>query len=76
MCDVYGIFASLQKGLQKSHLILPDVLTLRDAAIRKFDVIIDGPFPGGVEQNAVNTVMEKDSTIRSQLFITIDKKQL
>lgn len=36
MYDIYKIFTSLQKGLQKSFIILPDVITLRDAAISDF----------------------------------------
>lgn len=40
MCDITHIFTSLQKGLQRSHLILPDILTLRDAAVRKIEIIL------------------------------------
>lgn len=40
MFDVVAVFESLEKGLQKSHLILPDVLTLRDAALRKLEIML------------------------------------
>lgn len=40
MDDVTKIFTSLQMGLQKSHLVLPDVITLRDAAVRKMEIVM------------------------------------
>jgi len=40
---------TLQQKLQKDNLILLDVLTARDSAIRKLDLILDGPIPGGIE---------------------------
>ena len=65
MCDITAIFTSLQKGLQKSYLILPDVLTLRDAAIRKLEVMAIMAVPGGEEEKCLQTVKQKDNTIRS-----------
>lgn len=65
MCDITAIFTSLQKGMQKSHLILPDVLTLRDSAIRKLDIMADSATPGGEEERWRQTERQKDNTIRS-----------
>lgn len=48
MSDVTAVFTSLKKGLQKPYIILPDVLTLRDTATRKLEVVASMPFPGGV----------------------------
>ncbi len=54
-------------GLQKSHLVLPDVITLRDAAIRKMEIVMHGPMPGGSEEKGLLCEASKDSTIRSHL---------
>lgn len=67
MADIYEIFTSLQKGLQKSHIILPHVLTLRDAAVRKLDIYFNGPAPGGEEQKALTDVSIKNTTIRDRI---------
>lgn len=75
MYDIYKIFTSLQKGLQKSFIILPDVITLRDAAMRKFDVICAGPMPGGEEEKALKLSNEKDQTIRSHLTLVNQRAQ-
>lgn len=68
MHDVYSVFTSLQKGLQKSHLILPDVMTLRDAATRKLKVIIDGPTPGGEEERILKMISDKNPMNLSHLL--------
>lgn len=67
MCDITQIFTSLQKGLQKSHLILPDILTLRDAAVRKVEIVLTLPMPGGAEEFSLKGEKETNSTIRSHL---------
>ena len=53
MYDVLEIFKRLQQGLQRPALILPEVLSLRDSAVRKLDVIIATPMPGGMEEKLV-----------------------
>jgi len=60
MFDICDIFKRLQKGLQTDLLILPDVLTLRDSASRKLDVILSNPMPGGKEQELVTTHDEEE----------------
>lgn len=65
MCDILTIFTSLQKGLQKPYLILPDVLTLRDAAIRKLEIMTNMAVPGGEEEKFLRSEQRKDNTIRS-----------
>lgn len=56
------MFTSLQKGLQKPYLILPDVLTLRDVTIRKLEIVA---IPGGEEEKFFKSEKQKDGTIRS-----------
>lgn len=41
------------------------MLTLRDAAVRKLDVVLNAPAPGGEEQKALTAVPVTDATIRS-----------
>lgn len=63
MTDITAIFTSLQKGLQKSYLILPDVITLRDAAIRKLDIMAESTIPGGEEEKCLQADKQKDNTL-------------
>lgn len=65
MFDVTAVFTSLQKGLQKPYLILPDVLTLRDAAIRKLEIMAIMAVPGGEEEKFLRSEKQRDGTIRS-----------
>lgn len=44
------IIQFLQQQLQKANLIVPDILISRDSAIRKLDLILEGPIPGGMEE--------------------------
>ena len=60
MCDITKIFSELQKGLQWSDLLIPDVLTLRDAALRKLQIMKDNAFPAGMEAKFIS--QEVDSS--------------
>ena len=50
MGDVTADFQRLQKRLQQSDLILPDVLETRNSAIRQLTLMRSGPSPGGLEE--------------------------
>ena len=50
MVDVLLVMKELQKNLQKGRLILPDVLTLKQNALRKLKLMLHGPYPGGQEE--------------------------
>jgi len=52
MADITQI---MQQQLQNDNLILPDVLTARDSATRKLDLILDGPIPGGIEDKYLSS---------------------
>lgn len=47
MADITAVLQTLQKNLQKSNLILPDVITLKNNAVRNLKLIVDKPYPGG-----------------------------
>ena len=50
MADISGIFCRLQKKFQRGDLVLPEVLTVRDAAVRQLKLMETGPLPGGQEE--------------------------
>lgn len=75
MIDVH-IFTNLQKGLQKSNLVLPDVLTLRDIAVRKFNILVSGPMPGGKEEEAINRNKQNNVTIHNHLAAEENMEQI
>ena len=50
MADICSIFTSLQKKLQRSDLIISDVLTCRDITLQKLSLMTDAPYPGGEEE--------------------------
>ncbi|KAG5874455.1 hypothetical protein JTB14_011324 [Gonioctena quinquepunctata] len=45
MADIKIGFQSLQKVFQETNLILPDIISTRDAALRKLNAIESGPCP-------------------------------
>ena len=47
MGDVAKVFKNLQKNFQSDDFILTDVITCRDTAIRKLDLMSNAPYPGG-----------------------------
>ena len=49
--DVLKIFRDLQKQLQRDDLILPEIISNRDSALRKLDIICRVPYPGVEEKN-------------------------
>jgi hypothetical protein len=59
MYDICDIYYCLQAGPQRDNLIIPDVLTLRDAAIRKLDVVLKGSMPGGKEEHILASSEEQ-----------------
>jgi len=54
----------LQKILQTTALILPDVLTARDSAMRKLNIIKSGPLLGGQEERLLNMSCSTQMDIR------------
>ena len=46
MGEILKIFETLQKKLQRSDLFISDLLTVNDAAVKKLNLMRDGPFPG------------------------------
>ena len=86
MFDVCNIFKNLQKVFQKSNLILLSVVSARDAAIIKLNVLKEMPLPGGKEETYLKelencTVETDDSCERSQRmnarhkFVTTTNKE-
>ena len=49
MGDVTAIFKELQKKCQLENIILPDVLKYRDHALKKLQLMVENPYPGGYE---------------------------
>lgn len=62
MADIMLILQDLQKNLQKGHLILPDVITLKNNALRRLKLIQDGPYPGGKEEKLSSDTTNKEET--------------
>ena len=50
MYDIRTIFKELQKKLQKSQLIILDVMTARETALRELHLMEEGPIAGEMEE--------------------------
>ena len=62
--NVCQLFKHLQQKLQKSGLLIRDVLTTRDTALRELNIIRDGPIEGDkYEKNGMNN--DDESKIRN-----------
>lgn len=44
--DILDVFQVLQKQFQRDDLLLCDIMTIRDGALRKIELMKAGPFPG------------------------------
>ena len=51
MYDLCAIFQRIQNIFQRCDLILPDVITARDAVIRNHIIMKQMPIPGGKEEH-------------------------
>ncbi len=52
------VYQQLQQQLQRDDLILPDIITCRDIAIRKLNLMKDSPYPGKREANLLENAEE------------------
>ena len=56
MADICNIFRQLLKQLQRSDLIMTDILTCRDSAVRKLKLMELGTYHGGFECSVLENV--------------------
>ena len=66
MFDLCKIFKNLQKIFHKSHLILLDIITARDAAVENLKVMNEIPIPGGREEKCRGNFEEVSSPTNSR----------
>ena len=53
MADVCSVFQTLQKQLQKTSIIIPDIMKYKDIAIDKLNAMNNAPYVGGAEEKWV-----------------------
>jgi hypothetical protein len=78
MFDVCTIFKELQKKFQKSQLIILDVMTARETALRELNLMREGPITGGMEekhmikdgQDDTSRHSRSNSAIRSEILLS------
>jgi hypothetical protein len=83
MGDVVSVYQTMQMQLQRGDLIMPDILTCRDSALRKLAEMEDGPYPGGFEnmlckQSYVSTssdeyACDQEPDVPSETVVYTDK---
>ena len=64
MSDVCFVFQTLQKQLQKTSIIIPDIMKYKDIAIDKLNAMKNAPYVGGAEEKWVkeNESLDVDTT--------------
>lgn len=60
MADISLILQTVQKNLQSGQLILPDVITVKNNALRKLNLMLNDPFPGGLEEKFISRENENN----------------
>ncbi|XP_071053673.1 zinc finger protein 862-like [Onthophagus taurus] len=73
MADITAILQTLQKHLQKGDLILPDVITVRNNALRKLLLMVDNPFPRKrrkIGNMVVTTGVREWSAVRKEVVLS------
>ena len=53
MSDICSVFQTLQKQLQTTSIIIPDILKYKDIAIKKLNAMKNAPYVGGAEEKWV-----------------------
>jgi hypothetical protein len=53
MTDITLLLLELQRVLQKTTLVLRDVLTVRDNVVQMLNIISSGPLPSGEEEKFI-----------------------
>ena len=71
MFDVCTIFKELQKKFQKSQLIILDVMTARETALRELHLMEEGPIAGGMEEKHMIEGVEDDISRNSRSHLAI-----
>ena len=66
MYDVCQVFKELQQKFQRSSLILLEVITARETALRELNLMKQGPIAGGMEEKyALNETDDNETRGRS-----------
>lgn len=71
MFDVCTIFKELQKKFQKSQLIILEVMTARETALRELRLMEEGPIAGGMEEKHMMDDVEDDISRHSRSHLAI-----
>ena len=71
MFDVCTIFKELPKKFQKSQLIILDVMTARETALRELHLMEEGPIAGGMEEKHMIEGVEDDISRNSRSHLAI-----
>ena len=66
LADILVVFRRLEKVFQKDDVLITDVFSAREAAVRKLETMADAPFSNGKEMNHL-TEMKCDLTAVADL---------
>lgn len=77
MGDITYIYSGLQKRCRQGSLLLPDVMTCRDQAVRKLRLMETVPFPGGHKSKVTISepgVQSEEHRRKSNLFVSTKRR--
>lgn len=60
MMDILHVFENLQKACQKAMAILTDIEVAKNACEASLNIMVDGPYPGGLEEEFHEATAESD----------------
>jgi hypothetical protein len=75
--DILRLFCGLQKEAQRSFITLPDLLHYRDKVVKRLEMMENGPYPGGREEEvlqSVNTYQVSEDEGRSKINLYVTTK--
>ena len=74
MGDILEVFKVLQQQLQRDLLFISDILTCRDGALRKLQLMKSTPYPGKRESKSKYEMMKEPTPVKAHTFIPSMKR--
>eukprot|EP00794_Sanderia_malayensis_P020956 gene20956-23007_t len=58
--DILRLLKELQKECQRNMVVMPDIILKKEQTIQSFDLMLDGPYPGGEEEKHLRELQSYD----------------
>eukprot|EP00794_Sanderia_malayensis_P008664 gene8664-9596_t len=64
--DILRLLKELQKECQRNMVVMPDIILKKEQTIQSFDLMLDGPYPGGEEEKHLRELQSYDVDVHNE----------